>query len=431
MEKALVYQFSYSVLYNKQVKVIVIIPTYNEAKNIGRMLDILVKEEIPQVKKHNVEVLVVDSHSPDGTAEIVREKMKKYRAVHILETDKGGLGADYAKGMKYAIKEMKADAVIEFDADFQHDPKDIKRLIAGMDETGAGQVIGSRYVAGGGVPKAWGWNRKAMSFFGGLFARVVLLINVHDLTSGFKLTKTSFLERVDLDNLLSKSYAYKLHITHDIAKMGAKIVEVPIIFYERKEGVSKISRKDLVDSLMVVAKLRLRGSKRFIKFGIVGFVGYTINALGLRFFAQSSLTSYLAGTFAYLDNYPGLGIVAESSAWAGAFGAELAIVSNFLFNNFWTFAAKKITNPIQFVIKFLQFNLSSIAAVIVQFIVIGTSVKLFGDTEKVRQFALVAAIIFIIVPLNYTIYNVFIWKTWKLPILGRLSLRRPSASGTK
>ncbi len=413
------------------MKIVIIIPTYNEAKNIGRMLDVLVKEEIPQVKKHNVEVLVVDSHSPDGTAKIVREKMKKYSNVHLLETDKGGLGADYAKGMKYAIKELNADAVIEFDADFQHDPKDIKHLIAGMDQTGADQVIGSRYIRGGGIPKQWGWNRKAMSFFGGLFARVVLLINVHDFTSGFKLTKTSYLKRIDLDHLLSKSYAYKLHITHDMARMGAKIVEVPIIFYERKEGLSKISRKDLIDSFIVVARLRLRDSKRFVKFGIVGFVGYTINALGLKFFAQSNVTSYLASTFSYLDNYPGLGVAAEASAWAGAFGAELAIVSNFLFNNFWTFAAKRITNPIRLLIKFLQFNLSSIAAVIVQFIVIGAAVKLFGDTEKVRQFALVAAIIFIIVPLNYTIYNVFIWKTWKLPILGRLSLRRPSASGTK
>ncbi|MBI4028831.1 MAG: glycosyltransferase family 2 protein [Candidatus Blackburnbacteria bacterium] len=404
------------------MKVIVVMPTYNEAKNIGRMLDVLVKEEIPRVKNHKVEVLVVDSHSPDGTAKIVREKMKKYRAIHLLETDKGGLGADYVKGMKYAIKEMEADTVIEFDADFQHDPKDIKRLIAGMDETGADQVIGSRYVAGGGTPKAWGWNRKAMSFFGGLFARVVLLINIHDMTSGFKLTRTNYLKKVDLDNLLSRSYAYKLHITHDIARMGAKVVEVPIKFYERKEGTSKISRKDLIDSFMVVARLRLRDSKRFVKFGIVGFVGYTINALGLKFFAQSSITLSLANTFAHLDNYPGLGVAAEPSAWAGAFGAELAIMSNFLFNNFWTFAAKRITNPVQFLIKFLQFNLSSIAAVIVQFLVIGAAVKMFGDTEKVRQFSLVAAIIFIIVPLNYTIYNVFIWKTWKLPRMQKLTV---------
>lgn len=397
------------------MKIVIIIPTYNEAKNIGKMLDVLVKEEIPQIKKHKVEVLVVDSHSPDQTAKIVYEKMKNYQEVHLLETDKGGLGADYVKGMKYAMQKMNADAVLEFDADFQHDPKDIKHLIKGMDETGADQVIGSRYVAGGGIPKAWGVSRKAMSFFGGLFARVVLLINVRDFTSGFKLTKTDYLKKIDLDHLLSKSYAYKLHITHDMARMGAKIVEVPIIFYERKEGMSKISRKDLIDSFMVVARLRLRDSKRFVKFGIVGFVGYTINALGLKFFAQSDLTSSLAGTFSHLDNYPGLGVAAEPSAWAGAFGAELAIMSNFLFNNFWTFAAKRITNPIKFVIKFLQFNLSSIAAVIVQFIVIGAAVKIFGDTEKVRQFALVGAIIFIIVPLNYTIYNVFIWKTWKLP----------------
>src|SRR3990167_1295968 len=105
------------------MRIVIIIPTYNEAENIGRMVDVIVQKELPQIKNHNIKILVVDSNSPDGTAQIVKEKMKNYKQVDLLETNKGGLGADYVKGMRYAMNTLKADAVMEFDADFQHDPK--------------------------------------------------------------------------------------------------------------------------------------------------------------------------------------------------------------------------------------------------------------------------------------------------------------------
>ncbi|MBI2268165.1 MAG: glycosyltransferase family 2 protein [Candidatus Blackburnbacteria bacterium] len=406
------------------MKIVVIIPTYNERENIGRMLDILVKDEFSKIKNHKMEVLVVDGQSPDGTSEVVNEKMKKYKQVNLLLTNKGGLGADYAKGMKYAIEKMKADAVFEFDADFQHDPGDIKRLVAAMD-LGADYVIGSRYIPGGAIPKEWGMHRKFLSFFGSLFARVVLLmLNVHDMTSGFKLTKTEFLKKVDLDHLLSRYYAYKIHILHDVVKLGAKIVEVPIVFYERKEGSSKISRKDLFDSFRVVILLRLRDSKRFIKFGIVGTVGYMLNALGLEFFSGVKVTQDLANFFLEWKGSWPLSIASEPSAWAAAFAAEVAILSNFILNNYWTFASKRITNPLRFLWKFSHFNLTSAGAVVIQFLVVGLAVSLFGDTPLVRQLSLVVAVGVFIVPYNYTMYNVFIWKTWKVPGLRWLQNRR-------
>lgn len=399
-------------------KIVVIIPTYNEAENIGPMLDVLVNQELPKIKKHKVEILVVDSKSPDGTARIVREKIRKYKAVHLLETQKGGLGADYVKGMKQAMYKFKADAIIEFDADFQHDPKDIKRLVEAYD-CGADYVIGSRYIKGGSIPSEWGIHRKLMSFLGSLFARVVLFhLNLHDMTSGLKLTKAEFLKRVDLDNLYSKYYAYKLHILHDVVKQGAKTVEIPIIFYERKEGTSKISRKDLIDSFLVVIKLRLRDSKRFIKFGIVGFIGFLINAVGLEIFSGFGIMRVLASYFSHLENQSLWGVLAVSSAWAAAFATELAIIWNFSLNNSWTFAKEKITNPLKLVYKFLQFNLTSVGAIIIQFWVIGLSVKYFGDTTLVRQITLVFSVAFLIVPYNYTMYNVFIWKRWRVPGLG-------------
>ena len=406
------------------MKIVVIIPTYNEAENIGRMLDVLVKEELPKVTNNKVEILVVDSKSPDGTAIIIKDKMKKYREVNLLETNKGGLGADYVKGMGYAMEKLKADAVMEFDADFQHDPKDIKRLIAAMDK-GADHVIGSRYIPGGAIPKEWGIHRKIISLFGSLFARLVLfMFGVHDMTSGFKLTKTEYLKRVDLKNLYSKYYAYKIQITYELAKLGAGIIEVPIIFYERREGTSKISRKDFIDSFMVVVKLRIRDSKRFIKFGIVGVTGFTINAIALEVFARMPFTTVLADWFSSWNTTAALNFFQQPSAWAAASAAELAIISNFLFNNYWTFAGKSINDPRRFLWKFSHFNLTSFGAIVIQAVVIGVATLLFGNNTLVRQLALVIAVGVFIVPYNYTMYNVFIWKTWKVPGLGWLQNRK-------
>lgn len=402
------------------MRIVIIIPTYNEVKNIGRMLDILVEQELPQIKTHDVQILVVDSKSPDGTAEIVKEKMQRYKNVKLLSVDRGGLGADYVKGFKYATKELKADAVVEMDSDFQHDPKDVKRLIEAMDK-GADYVIGSRYISGGAIPPEWSLDRKLMSFFGSLFARIVLFaFEIHDMTSGFKLTKIKFLEKVNLDNLYSKYYAYKIQILYEVFKKGAKVVEVPIVFHERAEGTSKISSKDLIDSFIVVVKLRLRDSKNFVKFAIVGAIGFLINYVGLEILAGTPVANNLAGSFAQFEGQIGLGVLAESSAWAAGMAGEVAIMSNFTFNNFWTFKEKRITNPFRFVWKFLQFNLTSFGAILIQFFVVGFAVLSFGDTNIVRLVALVVAVVFLIVPYNYTMYNVFIWKRWKVPGLGWL-----------
>ena len=129
------------------MNIVIVIPTYNEAENIDRLLGILL-EESKQIAGHQLHVLVVDGSSTDGTAKIVRGFMVGHPQIHLIEKEKGGLGADYVFGMVYAMRELKADAVIEMDADFQHDPKDIKRFVAQLD-AGYDYVIGSRYVEGG------------------------------------------------------------------------------------------------------------------------------------------------------------------------------------------------------------------------------------------------------------------------------------------
>jgi len=369
------------------MKIVVISPTYNEKENIEKMIPILENDVFPKVKNHQMLLLIPDDNSPDGTGDVVRKFTKKWNNIYLLEGTKKGLGAAYIRGMEYAMNELQADVVIEFDADFQHDPHDIPRLIEAMD-MGADYVIGSRYVPGGSIPKEWGLDRKILSKFGSLFTRIVWLnFGIHDMTSGFKLTKTSFLKNIDLQHLLSKDFAYKLNILHEVIKLGASVKEVPIVFYERKEGMSKISRKDQLDSLYVVIMLRILDSKKFIKFLMVGGVGFSINLIIYNALAtNTTLPLWVANTA----------------------GAELAIFSNYQFNNFWTFKQNRAKSVPEYIIKMLSFFMTSNIGVFIfqnGFIQLGES--FYGREYHLLYFLVGTAILLV---WNFTIYNKIIWK---------------------
>ncbi len=236
------------------MKIIVIVPTYNERETISRLIDALEKEFV-DIPNHELGILIVDGNSPDGTAEAVREKMGLYKNIDFLsEKEKRGLGMAYLAGMKYAAEKMGAGAFIEFDGDFQHDPKDIKRLIRELD-SGYDYVIGSRYVPGGAIPKKWGWHRKFLSWFGSRFIKVMLGLPTNDNTSGLKLTRVKgFFDRLPLseEKILSKRHAYKIHLLYAMVHLGARVKEIPIKFLERAEGNSKSSLEDIFESLRVV-----------------------------------------------------------------------------------------------------------------------------------------------------------------------------------
>lgn len=380
-----------------KMKIVIILPTYNERENIIRMIPFLEEKILPQIKHHTVKLLVVDDHSPDGTGEEVRKLMYTWKNVELLEGDKKGLGAAYVRGMHYAMDKMDAEAVMEFDSDFQHDPKDIPRLIAAMDE-GADYVIGSRYIAGGSIPKEWGLNRKILSVFGNLFTQIVWLnFKIHDMTSGFKLTRTSFLKKVDLNHLLSYQFAYKMHILHDLVKAGAVVKEVPIAFLEREKGSSKISQKDQFDSLYVVLRLAVDDRKRFIKFLFVGGTGFILQ---------------------YMITYFSILLGAEQFV-AAMIGGEIAILSNFLLNNVWTFSdTSHVADRGSFLQRLIKFNTASLASIGVQGVAvylavetIGEYIVIFGHSFHTSLIILFPTIIFLVIPMNYLIYNKIIWKT--------------------
>jgi len=373
-------------------------PTYNEAENIKKMVDELFDIEFPKINAQ-MHLLIVDDNSPDGTGEIVKEKMRRYKNLHLLTGEKQGLGTAYTRGMKYAMEKLDADAVIEMDADFQHDPKHLKAMV-GAYLDGADYVIGSRYIPGGSIPTEWELHRKLVSFFGNLFARVVLwLPKLHDITTGFRLTKVDgVLNKIDLANIMElKRFAYKIDLFYKSVKLAKKVVEIPIHFASRKMEKSKFNPKEMVASYKVVILLRLKESERFIKFGTVGFIGFAVNYIGLELLKRAGLTTY----------------------WATLFATELAIISNFILNNVWTFKDKIITKVSEVVIQFVKFNFSSLFAVIVQPLIVSGAAAFFGDTSLVRLIALVFALIFVIIPYNYAVYNIFIWKTWKIPILSK------------
>ncbi len=379
-------------------KVVIIMPTYNEADNISKMIPALFEKEFPKIKGAEMHLLVVndlptDGSSDDGTGDIVRNNMEKFKNLHILEDKKQGLGWAYIRGMKHAMKELKADAVMEMDADFQHPPEYVKPMVEAYLK-GADYCIGSRYIPGGSIPAEWGISRKLMSYFGNFYIRVVWLkFKLHDVTTGFRLTKVKgVLDKIDLDNLMEPTrFAYKVDLLFQSVKNAKKTVEVPLKFAPRTQEKSKFDIKEMIASFKVATILGIKDKQRFIKFGTVGFIGYLVNAFGLWLFARLA--------------FP------EAAIWAVA--TELAIISNFVLNNIWTFKQEKIKGIKRILYKFFQFNLTSAGALVIQTVFGTLGVYIFGP--QYRQLLLPFIIVFLVLPYNYFMYNVVIWKTWKLP----------------
>jgi len=401
-------------------KVVVVMPAYKEKENMGEMIEELAGKEFPKITGADMHLLIVndlpdDGGPDDGTGDVVRKKMKKYKNVHIIEDKKKGLGWAYVRGFKYAMKTLKADAVIEMDADFQHPPRFVKPMVQAYLD-GAEYVIGSRYVKGGSIPKEWAFFRKFVSFFGNLFIRIVLIKpKIHDLTTGFRLTKIKgVMDKIELEKLMAlERFSHKVDLMYQTLKLTKKVAEVPLEFASRTKEVSKFITKETISTFKVAIILGVKDKARFFKFAIVGFVGYLVNAISLEIFSNVEFTRSIASNFKGLKDTT-FAFISERAAWSAALAAEMAIINNFVFNNIWTFKEKKITKPLLLVRKFLEFNLTSVGAILIQFVVIGLMVSFWQDTRLVRQLGILVAMP-LVLAFNYTMYNLFIWKTWKLP----------------
>ena len=227
------------------LRALVVLPTYNEAENIAEVLR-RVRQAAPEAG-----VLVVDDSSPDGTAEFARIAAAEVGgAINVLSRPvKSGLGSAYRDGFRWG-RERGFDVLMEMDSDFSHDPADIPRLLRGIDE-GADLVIGSRYVPGGEIPH-WPWHRRALSKYGNLYSAAMLRIDVRDMTAGFRAYRSDLLARIDVDTVGAEGYGFQIEMTHRVAQVGGRIVEVPIKFVDRVRGTSKMSTNIIVEAMLLV-----------------------------------------------------------------------------------------------------------------------------------------------------------------------------------
>ena len=326
-----------------QMRIVMVIPTYNEKDNIGLLIDRL--REVFQRISHEMSILVVDDNSPDGTASVVKEKMGACRNVFLITGKKEGLGSAYIRGMKHAMEEMNADAVMEMDADFSHNPEDVPRLVAALSG-GADFVIGSRYVDGGSIPKGWGFMRKLISRGGNIFARYIAgMYRIRDCTAGFRAIRVSLLEKIDLAGLRIQGYAFQIVLLSQAVARNAVIREIPVEFVDRTRGESKIGVSDILEFMVNAWWIRLQNSKVFIRFCIVGLAGVFVNLGAFSLLIHYGMNKYIASPIAI----------------------EISIITNFLLNNAWTFSERNV--EARFHVKGLKFNLVSFIALGVSYLV--------------------------------------------------------------
>jgi dolichol-phosphate mannosyltransferase len=328
-------------LAGRGMKVVIVLPTYNERENIAPLVHALQMQF--STMRREMRILIVDDNSPDGTAAVVRSLQAQYPNLHLVEGKKAGLGAAYIRGFRYAIDVIAADVLFEMDADFSHKPEDVPRLMAQID-AGADFVIGSRYVEGGRITADWGLLRKANSRLGNLVARYVAgIYKVHDCTAGFRAVRTSLLRQIDMAALRVQGYAFQVALLHAAVTLRARIVEVPVEFVDRRRGDSKLGLSDIVEFILNAWWIRLQTSRTFVKFLIVGASGVAVNLGVFSLLLHVGMNRFIASPIAI----------------------ELSIISNFIFNNYWTFRWRNVGGRVR--IRGLKFNVVSLLSLGVSF----------------------------------------------------------------
>lgn len=372
------------------MKIFIIPATYNEKENIEKFIITLEEEVFPKIKEHEMHILVADDYSPDGTGDIVKGLMKKYKNLGINQGERKGLGAAYLRTMDYAINKLGADIVIQIDADFQFNPHDVIKFIKKLDE-GYDMVIQTRYSGGGSIPENWPFQRKLFSIVANIFIRTVFMrFNIHDWTGGFRAIQKEVFLKVKPEMKGYNGYIFQIAFLYNVVKRGFRIGEVPLHFSDRTLGSSKIAPLSyILDVIKYVITARAKEVLlgKFGKFLVVGGLGFAINAIILKTLVD----------FAYWAPSP-----------ANLVGAVFAIFSNFNFNNAWTFKEEKVDNLWLYLKKLIQFYGTSAFGVL--FIQTGTI--WLGDHLITRKYYFIYFLVgtFFLLIWNFSIYNKFIWK---------------------
>jgi len=233
--------------YGKDMKSIIVIPTYNEIENIEHLINEVL------TKVDGIHVLVVDDNSPDGTAAQVKKMMASDDRIHLLERPgKMGLGTAYCDGFRYALA-RDYEAVFEMDADFSHDPNELPRFLEALEDNDL--VIGSRYIKGVNVIN-WPLSRLILSYGANMYSRVITGMPIMDATGGFKCFRASKLREIDLNSVKTNGYGFQIEMNYRMWVNGARIKEIPIIFVDRRSGVSKMNKSIIYEAIFLVWKLK-------------------------------------------------------------------------------------------------------------------------------------------------------------------------------
>ncbi|MDQ3239598.1 MAG: glycosyltransferase [bacterium] len=382
--------------------VAVIAPTYNEQDNIGELITRVLDQQKFLDPNDQLHVVVSDSHSSDNTGQIVKEIEQRNPRVHYLDVVERGLGLGIIKGFEYGIDSLKADIVISLDADLSHPPSVIPPMVEKIKQ-GYDWVVGSRFVKGG--KNELEFHRRFFSYMANSYARFMMgIYSLHEFTASYRALSAPMFKKIDLDAVpwRSKSFIIQPALAYELYTKKAKYFEVPIVFVDRRAGRSKINTALYIRELLLFAlKIRLRKSKQFLKFVIVGSTGFIINTFGLIIFHK---------------------VFHLSESFSASLGAEIAIISNFLLNNYWTFKHIKTNNQGIWgrFVKFLKFNLSSFGAIAIQFVLLELGRRYItpnlpiSDTLK-REVYLVYYIFAVGLGLiyNYIMYSRVIWKKQK------------------
>lgn len=364
-------------------KTVIIIPTYNES--------LVIKDTISQVfaaLSHccfDVHILVFDSCSTDTTQAIVTELQATFPALHLAtEAKKSGLGSAYWQAMQYAMNQLGAEIIVEFDADLSHQPQYLLPILELMRSYDV--VVGSRYVQGGSIPINWGWHRKLLSQWGNLISRLMLTLRYKDFTSGFRATRSALLKKALPAQFISNQYAYKIELLWNLHRANAKIIEYPIEFIDREKGYSKLPANSIFDSLRVLCTLRFRELKSYLNMCLVGAVGLII---------QCVLYNLLRVKFS-----PLVAIQLAVSA---------AIVNNFVLNHQFTFRKRQMNQRVKSFIFFLGYSAFMVGF---QSLWVRLGTQYFGTGYLKENLIMLSGVILGSV-LNYLCYSRLIWRERK------------------
>lgn len=393
------------------MRLVVNIPTYFEKENIEEIAKKVLAQakNLPGIDLH---VLVSDSHSTDGTAEIVKKISQVNPKVHYLDVRQRGLGVGLIKGHRFAINRLKADILAQMDGDDQHDPAALPKMVEYI-KRGYDLVNGSRLMPGG--QNLLGWHRRIFTRGSALYCQLAWgTFNISEYTTSYRVFTKKLFEKIDLSLVpwRAKTYIVQPAFLYAALVAGAKIKEVPIVFTDRKKGYSKAKIiAYTLDVLKFGAKVRFQKSKTLIKFLMVGTASYFLNAvtLGLlnrgQIYNLAILSKPLLGTIPAKDGAPTfLFLTFDRLFISSVISIEASIIFNFIFHENWTFKSRSHEGPVIF--RFLKFNLTSLGSPLIQLASILIFAHGFGLHEQIG----LAVGVVIGLSFNYTLNLLWIWK---------------------